>query len=731
MPTGSFDLAPILPNVANTVLQLLVVFYTPAPDDDDEGEGSYEPLYNVWCDSIQEREGVDPPVARFHYLTDDTLAANLGWPSQYEQLFPIDAQGPYVVQNDDRLVVLAQTAEGNEFVLFDGFAQIPESQVSPPSQPVSFTAIGVAIRLFDTPITGRVQRNADAADDTSGVGDIAIDEPCRFNPSDTSIGPVGGYIGNCVAAASYTVDEDLGQYPVFLEPLVVERSPDDTSFWFVSDAICYLMSRMILDLGYDQYVQFPTFSTIASLLAAEEPPASQQTLNPGDAQQTDIKIRDYSAANKPYPDVLAELIGYCGFVLHWRTDTDGDGFPQTSLVFSRRDGLATQAPKAVYHAASGATELDPSANNVTQIAMARDSQAVTNQWNVETALKQIEVTVYLAPLFQPNPGDVSSPQNFYLSNLTNPPTRGWRRMYRWYGVDECGDGFYNQSTDEWVTNQGCDFTATFPLDSNGHPTFCRRYRPGSSSLISKDNNGKPLKAVLEIQFNVDSAAPGLTAVGDSSMWLTVPHGWELLDDRLAIRVRIENPEQWGSGNPKVGDIRGITWAANPPTGKNFALRLTTVIDSDQRMNVTAAKRIASPTQFTRTRSADAKDHFQHCKIDLNSLYYQAQGGNGTDPLIPRNDKKDAITHAEQLRTAHEMPPLAGSLKIPFITDFYEIGDRIDTIEGRNVDLTTNVGINQGESPVYPWIVARTWNFSASRQETVLQLTDRRAERANL
>lgn len=150
MPTGSFDLAPILPNVSNPALQLLVVFYTPEAGED---EGSYEPLYNVWCDSIQEREGVDPPVARFHYLTDDTLAANLGWPRRYEQLFPIDAQGPYVVMNDDRLVVLAQTPQGEQFVLFDGFAQIPESQVSPPLQPVSFTAIGVAIRLFDTPST--------------------------------------------------------------------------------------------------------------------------------------------------------------------------------------------------------------------------------------------------------------------------------------------------------------------------------------------------------------------------------------------------------------------------------------------------------------------------------------------------------------------------------------------------------------------------------------------------
>ena len=86
----------------------------------------------------------------------------MGWPSQFQSLWPIDAQGNYVVQNDDRLVVLTQapsTTLGQppqNIILFDGFAQIPQVDVSAQRQEVTFVAQSVAIRLWDQPITGRV-----------------------------------------------------------------------------------------------------------------------------------------------------------------------------------------------------------------------------------------------------------------------------------------------------------------------------------------------------------------------------------------------------------------------------------------------------------------------------------------------------------------------------------------------------------------------------------------------
>ena len=126
--------------------------------------------------------------------------ATLDWPSQFEQLWPIDAQGDYVVLNDDRLVVLTQDPSGDPVVLFDGFAQIPQVDLFAQHQTVTFAALGAAIRLWDQPILGRTQRDGQGVEDTSGDSDVYVHLPCRWNPSDTSIGSLGGYVANAIGA---------------------------------------------------------------------------------------------------------------------------------------------------------------------------------------------------------------------------------------------------------------------------------------------------------------------------------------------------------------------------------------------------------------------------------------------------------------------------------------------------------------------------------------------------
>jgi len=308
-------------------------------------------------------------------------------------------------------------------------------------------------------------------------------------------------------------------------------------------------------------------------------------------------------------------------------------------------------------------------------------------------------------------------------------------MYRWYIADECADGHWSVEDAAWNTTPP-DLAGVFPPNSNGNATYVDRYRPGSRTLIAKDANGKPLKAILEIAADLTSTDPAIADVAeDTGTWHTVPHGWQLLDDRLGIEVTIEDPESWTTGNPKFPKIMGVTWLANPTDATNFTLRLTTVIESDQQIPIVATKRVASPTEFARERTADGKDHFQYCTLAVNSLNYvngaqtdiNGAGPDGTNPLVMRDDTASATTHAEQLRSANEFPTLAGSVTIPFITDYYGIADRIQIIQGRGASLQINVGIDQGETPTYPWVTAFAWDFQGDRQQTVLQLSDRRAE----
>ena len=143
--------------------------------------------------------------------------------------------------------------------------------------------------------------------------------------------------------------------------------------------------------------------------------------------------------------------------------------------------------------------------------------------------------------------------------------------------------------------------------------------------------------------------------------------------------------------------------------------------------VVCMARMASPTLYNRERSADGKDHFQYCVVARNSLYYSMGGGDGENDLVVRDDTKEAKTHAEQLRAAHEFPTLAGSATIPYLTDYYAIGDRVRLIYGRNVNLQVNVGTDQGEAPAYPWITAFSWLLEGDQQTTIIQFSDRRAE----
>jgi hypothetical protein len=716
MPIGSFTISGAPTQLFTTAPQALVCLY------DREGQGM-PALPNVRVVRIDVREGPAPPTATFTYVQDDRAQA-FGWPSQFEQLWPLDTQGNYVVQCDDELVVVLINPDGSLWIPFDGFASIPQVDYTAKSQSVRFTAQNVAIRYFDEPLTDSVHRNADQAGVTDGSQDVRIPSPPRFNPADNSLGRTGGYVGNCVPPSGDTENDDTGDYPVFLDPLVIERDETATSYWYISDALIYLMATY----QGEEYATWPDFDELVALLNAQYAPSGDPTFNPDDADSADISIQDYDGANKALPTIFADLLGYAGFLMYWSTNADSDNEPETTLQLYRRDAASTVTPKPIYLAPNGTSSLNLAQNNASACHLARDTNQIVNAWEIESQPKQWEVTVILAPGFEPQAGDQISPARdaFKEANLTNA-TGMDRRKYRWWIADECADGHWDAVDDQWQTNVSLDLSPVFPPDANGKPTYVKRYRPGRETLIAQDDQGRPLKAVLEYQKSWSPRDPfvlGVDSEDDSpGPWLTVPNGWRLLPDRLGIEVTAADPEQWATGNPKIGDIHAILWSATPTTQTQFALRLTTVIEADQGLNVSAPRRIASPTQYSRVRVADGRDHFQYNAISVNSLNYD---GDGTNPEVIRDDTDLAQAHAYALRSAHEFPTLAGSVTIPWLTDFYKIGDRVSIIKGRNATLQTNIGIDQGEAPSYPWVVGVSWVFEPE-QQTILQLSDSRAE----
>jgi hypothetical protein len=735
---GSFDLDYMPAPLSAPALAVAVYAYT---------DGGYQLIPNVVPVRVDRREGPEPSAARFRYLFDDAMSAAYGWPNSFAEVFGLVSANPYVVLPDQRLVIAAANPDGSPWVLWDGFAQVQQAGVEGTAgrQAAGFTGVGIEARLWDMPISGRIQRDADPAGlpDTSGNSDVATDLRPRFNPADTDVGPRGGSLPNATGPGMETNDPETGnQYPVFVDP-GLERSPDPRAYWSVGMAVRYLLAT---ENGAETWVVNPPFGSIDATLQTYQPAEGYDAIDPTDpASYTfgPLQVPDFDAANHELPEALTALLGYTGFAFRFETFAGVDGSPQTALALYRRDQWATAAPKSVYLTPG---MIDPTVNNARDIELSMDMNAVVNAYQVETGQRRVEVSWILAPLYRPVSTDAQAANRraYRLGNLSGQPADVGRK-YRWYGADECGDGHWTIAGGGTWSTLPCDFTPVFPDDSDGSPSWVTRYRPGSKTLASTDTDGRPMRADLSISFDYTGKA-GAPWDGSSGTWQSIRGGWRLLPDRLGIEVTCEDPEQWAAGRASAigggaelipgGAIRGITWWAAPPAGPptNGAvptLRLTTVIEDDLRMPISAGPRISSPTAYARWRIADRRDMFQYCSVDPSSMNYASQGGIAptpgatSNPIVVRDDTKAADALAAQLRSRREAPTIAGSITIPYLTDYYQVGDRIDGVSGSGLSLQTNLAAAQGEAPTYPWIVGVSWVFDPV-QETHLILSDRHA-----
>jgi hypothetical protein len=731
---GSFDYNPYPQQLALDATPIGVFVYDRGADD---GQG-YTLLPNIRCDQIQYKEGIEPPAARFSYILDETAAIVNGWPSQFDQVWPLTVTpSPYVVNHDDELVVLATLADNTTRVLFHGFARVPQTDLSPVSQQVTFVAVGVAILCWNTPIGGRIERNAD---NPQNGNNVQTDLPVRFNPAGTGTRAIGGYLPNCTPDGYDVGEGSTNPYPVFLDHNI-DRSPDPRSFWGLSKAVRYILANWNTQtLG--SLVDNPDFGVLDALLQNRRPLVGAEFFDPSNSStyQTDPnRIRDFDATNKPWPEVVAELLSFYGFGMRWVCSTNGGGQPDDYIEFYRKDAAGPTAPKPIYLPETG-SQLSTALANVATMHAAFDYQAVANSFYVETAPERYEVSVILAPGYQPQAGDGTAANRvqFRKSALdTTNATAATRARYRFYIADECGDGHWSQAQSQWLTTP-INFSSIFQLpDGNPDnlPAYVRRYRAGRNTLFSKDLNNKPLQAQLALSRNYVGADAPCIWDTVSGTWQQIDGGWSLMEDRLGIEVTVDDPEAWNIGKPPAGAaaqeptgvLHGISSIANPSStiqSENmFWLRLTTVIEADYGIEAIATRRDASPLSSTIMRRVDARDHFHYDVIDGSSAFNQAPG---TDHVV-QDDSDAAVAHACQLRSAHEFPPLAAAVTIPMLVDYVQIGDRIAQINGRNVSFLVNSGIEQGEAPSYPFVVGLTWDFQASKQSTTVQLADRRLE----
>ncbi len=204
--------------------------------------------------------------------------------------------------------------------------------------------------------------------------------------------------------------------PYFSTPMST-GSPDPRTFWGLSKAVRYILANWNTPtLG--SLVDNPDFGALDALLQNRRPLQGAEFFDPSNSQtyQTDHnRIRDYDATNQPWPEVVAELLRFYGFGMRWVCANDANDQQYDYLEVYRKDAAGPTDPKQILLPPSG-TSLSTALANVAALHAAFDYQSVANSFYIETAPQRYEISVILAPAFEPQAGDGTAANRVQFRN---------------------------------------------------------------------------------------------------------------------------------------------------------------------------------------------------------------------------------------------------------------------------------------------------------------------------
>ena len=751
----------------------------------------YELLPHVRAVSDSAREGPEPGSAHCYFVFDDIMADAIGSPTRIEQVWGHSASaGRWRVRVDDR-IVLAQLVPPSPTkppstpatinVLFAGFAASPQADLGDGTERVTFSVLGQPVREWDTPLPGAIYRDAhhpDAAGDWNperkrNDNDHPTDLPTRFNPDG---------LPNATMLDGDSGEDPGGtkSYPVFFDPLVI-RTPDVRRPWTIAMA-----ARYILQVGNptQRWVRHDeVLWQIDGLLKVRVPTTDGGAIDPDDPDTfdwADVLCQDLDVTGKTWPEALRALLEPHGWTFTWRISTGKDDQdpadptatdrPVYQLDIYRKDDPPASRTVGLQKAGN---VLDPAKTNLAAAGLAFDTARIVNAFTVDTSPVLYEVSVVLAPLFPIDVADAASPTRKRYALPSGEFSR--RRDYRWFGLDETGEGHWDFDKNKLLIaatgTADADSLAQFAklikslsklfADSGSvedppwerddvKQRFAVRRRPARRELLTRDvATGEPLSAKLQL---VDAAKypgdvpglfdPAMLDKGGGTLQTVREGGWDLLPDRLGIALTCEDPNAWEVGQPKdviggvskiipgspfaSGKVNVVQCLANPGAGgsvttKRFYMVLTCVIAGDRGLTAKAGRRKGSPVSYAVTRRDDARDRYQRAVVDPSSVLSESGSQVAT-----RDDTTVASRHASARRTAHESATLAGRLTVNRLVRSIRIGDAVTAIKGRDISLRTVVGAAQAEGPRYPVVVGIDRVYTP-RLATTFHLQDRRTE----
>jgi hypothetical protein len=667
----------------------------------------YFHLPNVRARNIGAREGLNPGTAEFEYVFDDDADAR--FPNSIEDVIQATSASRYVVRPDDRIVVGYFDGNGTFQIMFDGFAQIPEVMLGS-GEHASFQCIGTPVRLWDTPIRKSTYRDGSKATDPTAYH--SVDLRVHFNPDGKR---------NCSPAAHQsTITYSSGpnaKVDNFLDP-----GSASVEAWTIGRSVVYLLVWH----NDETYVQNPDLVITQILLDAWEPTNGNAIIDPADAstyKKVAITTPDYDASYKPLAEAIFDLISPHGYTIIWRLEADDESFPTWILDIVRTNESTSTDEKSIALPKRGEKSLDLSTAATSDLKIAFDASMIVNAYTSLPALTQYEATFILAPLFRIAAGDVD---DLTIYKTSAPGFDAVRKMYRWFGLDELGEGHWNLSTAEWETTPPALKDLLGGKDGKGQ--FVQRYRTGKRKVRSLDSTREKNDARLSWIRKTDysGTVPGVwDGSTDLSLFHAIKGDWRIDDDRLAVLLDCDDPSAFSFGDHKDLDRSGVMsiveWLNDP--AKAFYFALTTIIEGDDIREQVADRRPSSPSNFVISRVLDSKHRYKPIIVSKRGEYNVAAAdalGVAAADVNADDYEADSLADASTHRFATETPPYSGPISFPYISQAYKLGDRIKSIEGRALSFAPSIG---NEVPSYPRVVGIEWDFQTPK--TTIHLSDRR------
>lgn len=695
----------------------------------------YAPLPHIRLLDVTRHEGAQPWSARFAYALDDAVLAYYfpTMPARIEQIFGEGASSPWKVEMGDRLVAFEYDPELPDLgprMIFDGFAELPQVDLSGEAESATFTAKGTPIRCWDEVIEYAPFRDVNQHNTEGKTTDLEFMGVWRFNPES---------VGNRTLADVDEFDGEPHAYPVFLDHRAPSSRRQRWDLAGAARALCWFNNFN------EDFVKNPTSAEMEGLLVARVPVEAGGPIDDEDEDTykvEDIILPDLDYTGQCWPDALWDLLSKHNFTYRWQLEVTPDGDPDWSLVFARKDE-ATPIKEFKLQPPYGAW--DGRYSNVGSLSLARDGD-LANVWASLTRPVAVELGVVLAPLFTPVAADKDNPDTFREGSTDFDPVK-----YRKWGLDEQGLGHATKGGDAPGSAWGAQSTTPTALgdalvvgDDFPSPPHAIRPRPGTGELLTLGADGKPIKAQLAVSRDYKGPVPGVWD-GTGTWQVVTGGGWRLLADQLGVALTDPDPQRWSIGDPvdmdqppvPGGVVNILTWTA-APTADNpkVYLRLTTVIEADigigRLPKVIADYRLASSQIHEIRRVDDTRERFRLDVVHKSSPFQEQVnqpsdvGQLNADFKAVRDDREKLAAHLAARRRAHELATVIGTVTIPTITHAYALGDRAKGVTGRGVSFRMNVPFDPKESPVYPVISGISWTYHG-RQQTVIHLSDRRSE----